>query len=318
MKRIVGWSSQFSPHISSQLLIPHACRDAAPTLLSINRFEPKKDVALAIEAFALARVEHPDLRLVLAGESEYIRFMLAATDSAISGGFDPRLASNVATLTLLQELAADSSLSFYTYSPSSFAQKDAIPLSSSLISSHPPPAKTPAQILFLLNITQSQKTLLLNDAKTLCLLYTPSNEHFGIVPLEGMLAKLPIVASKSGGPLETIVDEGLDSPATTGFLVVPSPKTWASALVDLLLAPESRRREMGEKGRARVIAKFSAEQMSIEFERACEDVRAIKTSILAEQGATKMMAFIVIGAFCITSGVVASIAGFRELDVSPK
>ena len=219
------------------------------------------------------------------------------------------MASNVATLTLLQELAADSSLSFYTYSPSSFAQKEALPLSSPLVSSHPPPTKTPPQILFLLNITQSQKTLLLNDAKTLCLLYTPSNEHFGIVPLEGMLAKLPIVASKSGGPLETIVDEGLDSPATTGFLVVPSPKTWATALVDLLLAPEARRREMGEKGRARVIEKFSAEQMSIEFEKACLDVRGIRTSILGEQGALKLMAFIAIGSFCFSCGFAAFMAG---------
>ena len=124
-----------------------------------------------------------------------------------------------------------------------------------------------------------------------------------------MLAKLPIVASKSGGPLETIIDEGLDSSATTGLLVVPSPKLWATALIDLLLTPESRRREIGEKGRARVMDKFSAEQMSIEFERACRDVRAIKTSMLLEQGTQKMMAFILIGSFCFTCGLVAFVAG---------
>lgn len=42
-------------------------RSNDPVLLSINRFEGKKDIALAIDAFARARVEYPTLRLVLAG-----------------------------------------------------------------------------------------------------------------------------------------------------------------------------------------------------------------------------------------------------------
>lgn len=44
-------------------------KNAAPTLLSINRFEPKKDVALAVEAFSRAKQDHKHLRLVVAGAS---------------------------------------------------------------------------------------------------------------------------------------------------------------------------------------------------------------------------------------------------------
>ena len=41
-------------------------------------------------------------------------------------------------------------------------------------------------------------------------IYTPSNEHLGIVPLEAMGASVPVIAVASGGPKETIV------PDTTG------------------------------------------------------------------------------------------------------
>lgn len=43
-------------------------------------------------------------------------------------------------------------------------------------------------------------------AQSKLLLYTPINEHFGIVPVEAMLAGLPVLASNTGGPLETIVE----------------------------------------------------------------------------------------------------------------
>lgn len=36
------------------------------------------------------------------------------------------------------------------------------------------------------------------------LLYTPENEHFGIVPLESMYLGTPVFARDSGGPKETV------------------------------------------------------------------------------------------------------------------
>ena len=38
-----------------------------PTLLSLNRFEGKKNAMLALKAFSLIKNEHSNLRLVLAG-----------------------------------------------------------------------------------------------------------------------------------------------------------------------------------------------------------------------------------------------------------
>jgi len=39
-----------------------------------------------------------------------------------------------------------------------------------------------------------------------CVLYTPENEHFGIVPCEAMYSGVPIIADKSGGPRESVGD----------------------------------------------------------------------------------------------------------------
>ena len=48
-----------------------------------------------------------------------------------------------------------------------------------------------------------------------------SGEHFGIVPIEAMYCRLPVVAVNDGGPTETVVD-GL-----TGFLCQPNPESFA-------------------------------------------------------------------------------------------
>ncbi len=49
------------------------------------------------------------------------------------------------------------------------------------------------------------------------MLYTPQNEHFGIVPIEAMAAGRPVVACSSGGPLESVVE------GVTGLLRKPEP-----------------------------------------------------------------------------------------------
>ena len=60
-------------------------------------------------------------------------------------------------------------------------------------------------IVFLCSFSDEDKIYLLKNST--CLLYTPSNEHFGIVPIEAMFMKLPVIACASGGPLETVDHE---------------------------------------------------------------------------------------------------------------
>ena len=110
-------------------------------------------------------------------------------------------------------------------------------------------------MIFLLSIPASLKTELLSKAKLL--LYTPSNEHFGIVPLEAMLACTPVLAVNSGGPLETVVE------GETGWLRPPDEKEWSAVMKKVLFEmSDSQIRIMGDKGKERVEKEFSKEKMA--------------------------------------------------------
>lgn len=142
-------------------------------LLSLNRFERKKDLHLAIEAFNLAK--KPDIKLIMAG------------------GYDQRVIENREHLKELQDLCDELGLKHLTLFKNDYTN--------STISSY----LSDCQVLFLPSINQETKSSLLYKSR--CLLYTPSNEHFGIVPIEAMASGLPVIAMNSGGPKETVTED---------------------------------------------------------------------------------------------------------------
>ncbi|PYH90608.1 alpha-1,3-mannosyltransferase alg-2 [Aspergillus ellipticus CBS 707.79] len=140
-------------------------------LLSVNRFERKKDLALAIRAYhGLGAEKRRGTRLVVAG------------------GYDNRVQENVQYHRELDELATG--LGLQTATSKTVVSALSIPDS--------------IDVLFLLSVPTAFRDTLLQQAKLL--LYTPINEHFGIVPVEAMRAGVPVLASNTGGPLETIVE----------------------------------------------------------------------------------------------------------------
>lgn len=171
--------------------------------LSINRFERKKNLPLAIEAFArlLERVDstvRPQLHLVVAG------------------GYDERVVENKEHYTELWMLAEK--------------------------------LKIRENVTFVQSFTDKQKVSLLCGCRAL--IYTPSNEHFGICPLEGMYTRRPVIAVNSGGPLETVLD------GETGFLCKPNPNAFSEKMERLFRNGEEAR-SMGEAGRSHVMKNFS-------------------------------------------------------------
>jgi phosphatidyl-myo-inositol dimannoside synthase len=85
-------------------------------------------------------------------------------------------------------------------------------------------------------------------------------EGFGIVYLEAALAGLPIIAGRSGGIREAVVDQ------ETGLLVDPQdPRAIADAIQSLMDNP-AQREEMGRRGRERVQRDFRWEERWSVFE----------------------------------------------------
>jgi alpha-1,3/alpha-1,6-mannosyltransferase len=90
--------------------------------------------------------------------------------------------------------------------------------------------------------------------------YTPVNEHFGIVPVEAMYCEKPVVAVGSGGPLETVAD------GRTGYLVAATADEFATALHKLMT--NKLYKEMCLAARVRVVQNFSF----VAFQRKLNDV----------------------------------------------
>uniref|UniRef100_A0A0N5APG5 Alpha-1,3/1,6-mannosyltransferase ALG2 n=1 Tax=Syphacia muris TaxID=451379 RepID=A0A0N5APG5_9BILA len=57
---------------------------------------------------------------------------------------------------------------------------------------------------FVPSPTEYKKFALLRECDTV--LYTPENEHFGIVPIEALEQRRPVIVCNSGGPAETVLD----------------------------------------------------------------------------------------------------------------
>ncbi|KAH9523586.1 Alpha-1,3-mannosyltransferase-like protein [Bulinus truncatus] len=168
--------------------------------LSINRYERKKNLALAIHAFDKLLKKRPLLNLHL----------------VMAGGYDQRVVENVEHYEELISLARKLGLE--------------------------------DRVIFLRSFSDSQKRSLLTHS--LCLIYTPENEHFGIVPIEAMYMKCPVIAMQSGGPLET-VEHGV-----TGFLCQNDPDDVMSAMLKFSESIDLAN-TFGEAGKERVQKKFS-------------------------------------------------------------
>jgi len=166
--------------------------------LSLNRYERKKNIGLAIRALAMLGADFRG-RLVIAG------------------GYDYRVTENVSHLEELQHLAKELGVQ--------------------------------QKVTFLKSPSDREKVWLLKHCSIL--LYTPTGEHFGIVPLEAMYCRTPVLAVDSGGPLETI-EHG-----ETGWLIEAQPGPWAKVMGVVGTRGSGVLGAMGMRGHARVQQYFS-------------------------------------------------------------
>lgn len=235
----LNFSSFDKPVVKEEIedLIPPI---AKCVFLSINRYERKKNLNLALEALDWLRniisdKEWKDVHLVMAG------------------GYDDRVTENKEHHLELCKLAEQYNLN--------------------------------SKVTFVRSFSDAQKLSLLNQCS--CLIYTPSHEHFGIVPIEAMYMKRPVIAVNSGGPLETVQN------GVTGFLCNPDAESFALAMKEFLKNP-SLSSTMGEAGKENVIKKFS-------FDVFAQHLHSIVTDG-AQTGrvwSTALKCFLMVVVFCV-------------------
>jgi glycosyltransferase involved in cell wall biosynthesis len=87
------------------------------------------------------------------------------------------------------------------------------------------------------------------------ILIVPSlSEAFGLVTVEGMMMELPVVGARTGGITEIILD------GETGLLVPPGDSAALARACRYLLSHPDASREMGKRGRERVLSEFHPSQ----------------------------------------------------------
>eukprot|EP00736_Rhodelphis_marinus_P014237 Rmarinus@m.20055 len=233
-------------------------------VVSINRFEQKKRIDLAVRGVAY-----------VAGKMA--RGLVARRPIVvyIAGGYDRRLRDNVATYEAVRSLAVDELRALVAcpeHRYSEHVEVTAVPEEREEIlclrTCGTPKCVLPAvEIHLLRSISGARRGDLLRAASRGrgCLAYTPPDEHFGIVPLEAMYMRIPVVAQNSGGPCETVVTVGGEEEAT-GILCDNNPTAFGEAFLSLLTDPR-RAFNMGEAGHTRVTNKFSLLKFGMHLER---------------------------------------------------
>ncbi|XP_049411333.1 uncharacterized protein LOC125874482 [Solanum stenotomum] len=190
--------------------------------LSINRFERKKNIELAISAFAMVHAHEVH---------DHQGVNMNDISLTVAGGFDNRLRENVEYLEELKKLAEREGVS--------------------------------QRVRFITSCSTAERNALLGQC--LCVLYTPKDEHFGIVPLEAMAAYKPVIACNSGGPVETVKH------GVTGFLCDPSPREFASAMSNFIQDPHMSEK-MGQDARQHVAESFSTKIFGQHLNRYLVDI----------------------------------------------
>jgi alpha-1,3/alpha-1,6-mannosyltransferase len=123
------------------------------------------------------------------------------------------------------------------------------------------------KVCLLRSPSDEAKLILLKSCN--CLVYTPANEHFGIVPLEAMYVGRPVIAVNSGGPTETVIHE------VTGLLCPASATNFGAAMAQCLRGGAE---EMGLAGRERVKNHFSFQAFTDQLNSCVSSEPKIKQS----------------------------------------
>lgn len=217
--------------------------------ISINRFERKKNIDLAIKSFSVfkKKLEQDGIKVI--------------PKLVVAGGFDSRVAENVEYLQELTQLCEKLDLKSYE-------------IRGKLIIS-----PTAVDVLFMPSIKSSIKNALIKQSELL--LYTPRNEHFGIVPVESMLFKTPVLGPNNGGPIESIVNFDDNQDEATGFTIELDENKWSDKLYDFHTKFSGELKEkMGNNGFKVVLKKFLRPQMSESFMLNLLDIKDVDKGII--------------------------------------
>ena len=249
------------------------------TFLSINRYERKKQIDLTIRSLdkLFKMLDNNN------NNTENIKLIIA-------GGYDERVIENKNYFNELIQFCDKMKLKYQFLTQEMIDNDDNKDDNDALFLDNKNIDQS-ASIYFVTKFPDKQKEELLKECSAV--LYTPTNEHFGIVPVEAMLAMRPPIACKSGGPLETIID------GQTGFLCNNNDEQdWAKAMKKFVDDRELTLK-LGQAGKQRVINNFSRQELENVMKKVVDDVMDKKFKLPQElRFKTWLILCVILWTFC--------------------
>ena len=209
-------------------------------ILYAGNVSPSKGVHVLLAAFKRVVERYPDVRLDIAGShfSYPLLDMFSSEDEAAIASVKPWYAPNYAAR--IKALL-------------SLAPKDAGSYAFRLKASLSP--ELAAKVSFLGQLPHAELTDRYAEADIF--VFPPINqEGFGLPPLEAMAAGTPVVATRSGGIVETVRD------GETGLLVAKNDAQALAEAIIQLLDNDALRESMGRAARARALGHFTWDRIA--------------------------------------------------------
>lgn len=259
--------------------------------LSVNRFERKKNVGLAVEAFNKLLESQPQNK--------------SAFKLLIAGGYDNLVSENVEYLKELSKLASDAGLKYLVFKD----YKDFLKLDSSSLDF------IDTQVVFLPNISTDLRNSLMKYAEML--LYTPSFEHFGIVPIEAIKYNTLVLSVNNGGPKETSLPldddkEGIKTDKIeitnydgTGFTKPNDAKVWANVLERVAKLTPSEKEKLQNNGEAIIEKLYTRKVLRETINKDIVGLSKNETELQFQESQRTVYSLLVVLLFPVFAGIFA-------------
>jgi glycosyltransferase involved in cell wall biosynthesis len=211
-------------------------QDKPKRILYAGAISPHRGLHVLLDAFKIVVRQYPNVRLDLVGpEGNY----------ALQDTFDIRDGA-------LRKSVAP----YYAFKPWSFLKAKLFPQSLKRSSYRSylegmVPAEVAERVKFHGLVRHRAELIEHYYAGDIFVLPSICNDSFGIPVVEAMAAGSPVVASRSGGVVETVKDRD------TGFIVEKNDPQQLAYMLLRLLEDDELREKMGRAGRERALAKFT-------------------------------------------------------------
>jgi glycosyltransferase involved in cell wall biosynthesis len=246
-------------------------KDRRKRILYAGAISPHRGLHVLLQAFKIVLEQYPNVHLDLVGpDGNYaLQDTFDVRDGALRKSVEP----------------------YYAFKPMSLLKAKLFPSSPNQASYRScleamMPAEVSEKVTFHGLIRQRPQLIEHYYAGDIFVLPSICNDSFGIPVVEAMAAGCPVIASRSGGVIETVKD------GETGFIVEKNDPQQLAQVLLRLLDDDALREAMGRAGRERALANFTWGRVAETMLARYQELSGVGSSLTAEASRTPVLGYV--------------------------